>query len=129
MMREDIDAMLNGKLAPGHLLAQYEGEIARYDSGLKVDGGVAPVLLEGDGSICVNKSGLIGFFKSYLCGDAIDALFRYVLDAISLDQGVSYESDQVREIVLDLSDAERSANMRLLVFDALDELGSSSLGD
>lgn len=105
MKRIDVCNLLNAGMSPEDFCLEYLKEINEYARSRQRQGGVTRIYLFGDEPIYVDEKGIERIMKYVEEGRINKLLVAYVLDALSLDEGVVFSSQGLREKVLDLSDS------------------------
>jgi hypothetical protein len=106
MQRIDICRVLTGDMSPESFSRVYRGEISSYRASLVKGGASAPIILDGDQYIFVNRKNLKRTLKYFLTARLSKEEFGYLLDAMSLDEKTRFADNELRESVLDLSDSD-----------------------
>lgn len=104
MKRLDISKLLAGVSTPEAFSLAYENEVSRYVDGLQKAGSSVLISLEGEEEIFVDEASFANLLEKAADGRLSPVMLGYILDAISLDQGACFSSDELRETVLDYSD-------------------------
>ncbi len=107
-----IAQLLAGNLSPQQFLAECNSELAERrelvggDGQVITRGSVVPVRVADDCAISVSRNGVATLCRHFVRGDLSAVDLAYIADALQLAEDVSWEDEDVAELVAEFTDPE-----------------------
>jgi hypothetical protein len=83
-----------------------KSEISEFEKALKIKGGSAPIYIIEDVQLPVGKKDILVLCQSYIDDTLTEIEVNYIVDALSLSENVSFESEDLFDVVVTMTDPE-----------------------
>jgi hypothetical protein len=111
MKLSSVARLLSGTLSPAAFVAEIEEELAVHRAGLSVRGGVAPVRVDEDEEVVLDRPGLRRLCEAFLSGELTAEQLAYIADAMQLSDRVEFSGHRIADDLAMCTDPEINGPM------------------
>jgi len=112
MKISDIFKILENSSEVNKFIEKYSNEFINYGNKLNKKGASTPIRVDDDFSFIFNKKHLINICQYFLTDNLTELQINYIVDCLTLSDSVSFENEELRELLEALTDIFLSHALR-----------------